>query len=106
MAYFSSSTLWRRLTGRATTEEDLEEIFEDRYRETPERQQPGVANGVAEEEEASGMSAEVSGVQSQQVEDPIGLPRGGAASWAPQNILTSTPVGQELLNFVDAGSQQ
>eukprot|EP00920_Eleutheroschizon_duboscqi_P028116 GHVT01068649.1.p1 GENE.GHVT01068649.1~~GHVT01068649.1.p1 ORF type:complete len:200 (+),score=17.99 GHVT01068649.1:608-1207(+) len=51
------------------------------------------------------MSAEGSGVQSQQVEGPTGLPRCGAASWAPQSILTSTPVGQELLNFVDAGQQ-
>ena len=39
---------------------------------------------------------------SQQVED-IGLPRGGVATRAPQDIFTSTPVGRERLNFADAG---
>eukprot|EP00919_Chromeraceae_sp_WS-2016_P034054 GHVR01080677.1.p1 GENE.GHVR01080677.1~~GHVR01080677.1.p1 ORF type:complete len:109 (-),score=20.48 GHVR01080677.1:118-444(-) len=89
--------------GRAPTTEERGEIFEDRYLKTPERPQLGAASVAAEEEEADGMSAEVSGVQSQQVEGPTGLPRGGAASWAPQNALTSTPVGQDIPNFVDIG---
>ena len=53
--------------------------------------------------EADEMSVEDSEVLPQQVEGPNSLPRGGAASWVPQDMVTSTPAGREALNYGKAG---
>ena len=93
--YFSPQAMINRWFGRSPSRS--EERFETRYRETPERQ-PTPAGSVVSGAE---MRVEDSGALLQQVEGPNGPPRGRTTSWAPQDLVTSTPAVTEMGNYFE-----